>query len=165
LSLGPLANPELPPRKSVSRCSVSTWRAVGCASPQVRVTGFFDVCYRRYVRKKARNFLAPDCFGRPGIFSLARRKWNCWPARAATLQEERRLRDPAKRSRIRGMPNVNGTSRRFFISDERCSSRSWATSASAFLAATMALIYFRKSTPHFSHLPPWRCSCLQEGHS
>ena len=25
-------------------------------------------------------------------------------------------------------------------------------------ADTTALMYFRKSTPHLSHVPPWRCS-------
>jgi len=64
-----------------------------------------------------------------------------------------------------GIPSVNGTNRRFFISVERCSRRSRAASDSFFFAETTALMYFRKSTPHFSHVPPCRCSWWHEGHS
>jgi hypothetical protein len=36
-------------------------------------------------------------------------------------QDPRRLRDPTKRFRNRGMPSVNGVNRTFFMSVERCS--------------------------------------------
>src|SRR5208282_882483 len=69
-----------------------------------------------------------------------------------------------KKERRRGMPRVKGTVRTFLRSVERRSRRSWITSDSAFLAARTAEIYFMKSTPHFSQVPPWRCSWAQEGH-
>ena len=53
----------------------------------------------------------------------------------------------------------------FFISVERCSMRSWKTSASACFCVTTAPMYFRKSMPHFSHLPPVRCWLWHDGHS
>src|SRR4029077_14447244 len=66
--------------------------------------------------------------------------------------------------RISGIPSVKGTQRMFFMRVERCSRRSWNWSASAFFAVLIPPMYFRKSMPHFSQVPPWRCSWLHDGH-
>lgn len=66
--------------------------------------------------------------------------------------------EPAKSWRIKGIPPLTGTDRMFARSVERRSMRSLIGSASAFLAETIAATYFKKFTPHFSHVPPWRCS-------
>jgi hypothetical protein len=60
---------------------------------------------------------------------------------------------------------VKGAKSTFLMRFERRSRRSRSASDWFFLPATTALMYFRKSTPHFSHWPPCRCSCLHEGHS
>jgi hypothetical protein len=62
------------------------------------------------------------------------------------------------------MPRVNGVSITLRINRERCSNRSCSLSVSDFWALIIAAMYFKKSTPHFSQVPPCRCSCLQAGH-
>lgn len=74
------------------------------------------------------------------------------------------MRDAIKRSRRRGIPRVNGVSSKLRIRRERCSNLSCSVSAVDFSAVIIAVMYFRKSTPHCSQVPPCRCSCLHAGH-
>lgn len=103
-----------------------------------------------------------------GFLDVARGRRQCalWLLKPlhCSVQSPRPFREPLSRSRIKGIPMLKGLSIRLRIRRERFSTRSCPASAFDFSAASAAVMYFRKSTPHFSQVPPRNCSCLHAGH-